>query len=278
MAKPRVLIEAQFSIEARSLLPRAGELSAQASYLLVFFLTSGRSEFPAHTCLLINPGETIQLAKSNRPSDVLLVQIAPPLLIEGATRLKLFRTGSMLLFRHVRTQEPKLAAALAAIHHEMSEAAAGWREVIQSLLQQLTVYLLRSHINLKRSEELELSRVGIVDRRLRRAIEFMHDNCARVVGLAEIAAAAYLSEFHFARLFKKITSTTPHAYLSGLRIERARKLLVETELAITEVGARVGYNSQSHFTKIFREATGLTPKAFRAAGASPAKQPARTGQ
>ena len=93
----------------------------------------------------------------------------------------------------------------------------------------------------------------------------MYLECARELSLAEIAAAAYVSEFHFARLFKKITGTTPHAYLAGLRIERARKLLAETDLAITEVGARVGYNSQSHFTKIFRAATGLTPHAFRAA-------------
>jgi len=48
-----------------------------------------------------------------------------------------------------------------------------------------------------------------------------------------------------------------------LRIERARRLLAETDLPITDVGAQVGYNSQSHFTKIFREATGMTPKAFR---------------
>lgn len=186
------------------------------------------------------------------------------MLIETATRLKLYRTGSTLLFSHSPINDLKLQTMLTAIHHEMLEGAAGWREVIQSLVQQLVVHLLRSHVKLKRSEELELSRVGIVDRRLRRAIEFMHDNCARELSLAETADAAYLSEFHFARLFKKITSTTPHTYLAALRIERARKLLAETDLAITEVGARVGYNSQSHFTKIFRAATGLTPHAFRA--------------
>jgi AraC family transcriptional regulator len=105
--------------------------------------------------------------------------------------------------------------------------------------------------------------VGIVDRRLRRAIEFMSDNCGRELSLAEIAGAAYLSEFHFARLFKKTTGATPHAYLASLRIERARRLLAESDLPIAEVGAEVGYASQSHFTKIFREATGMTPKAFR---------------
>ena len=91
----------------------------------------------------------------------------------------------------------------------------------------------------------------------------MHDNCGREFALAEIAASVFVSEFHFARLFKKITGTAPHAYLAAIRIERARKLLAETDLALTEIGAKVGYNSQSHFTKIFREATGFTPHQYR---------------
>jgi AraC family transcriptional regulator len=100
---------------------------------------------------------------------------------------------------------------------------------------------------------------------LRRAIEFMHDHCQRELTLAEIAAAAYLSEFHFARLFKKITGTTPHAFLATLRIEKARRMLAESDLSISDIGAQVGYASQSHFTRIFRQTVGLTPRAFRQA-------------
>lgn len=253
MAAPRIILEANFTLELRAPNRRSVDVSGQASYLLL------------HThqtdCFLLNPNETLHLPKSE--AEWLLLRLSPQLMIETATRLKLYRTGSNLLFSHSQTNDPKLQTVLSAMRSEMLEGATGWREVIQSLVQQLVVQLLRSHVNLKRSEELELSRVGIVDRRLRRAIEFMHDNCARELSLAEIAEAAYLSEFHFARLFKKITGTTPHAYLAALRIERARQLLAETDLAITEVGARVGYNSQSHFTKIFRAATGLTPNAFR---------------
>lgn len=255
MTAPRIIIESDFALELRAPNRRGIEVMGQAAYLILH-------SQPAN-CFLLNPNESLRLPKNN--SEWLLLRLSPPLLIEAATRLKLYRTDSNLLFSRAQTNDPKLQSLLTAMHHEMLEGAAGWREVIQSLVQQLVVQLLRSHVNLKRSEELELSRIGIVDRRLRRALEFMHDNCARDLSLSEIAAAAYLSEFHFARLFKKITGATPHAYLAALRIERARQLLVETDLAITEVGARVGYNSQSHFTKIFREATGLTPLAFRAA-------------
>lgn len=253
MAAPRIIIESNFSLELRAPNRRGIEVLGQAAYLIL--------HSQAANCFLLNPNESLRLPKSD--AEWLLLRLSPQLLIETATRLKLYRTGSNLLFSHAQSNDPKLQATLTAIHSEMQEGATGWREVIHSLMQQLVVHLLRSHVNLKRSEELELSRVGIVDRRLRRAIEFMHDNCARELSLAEIAEAAYLSEFHFARLFKKITAATPHAYLTALRIERARKLLAETDLAITEVGARVGYNSQSHFTKIFRAVTGRTPNAFR---------------
>ena len=129
----------------------------------------------------------------------------------------------------------------------------------------MVVHLLRHHVNIRRAPELELSRAGLVDRRVRRAVELMHAHLERDLPLEEIASAAHLSPFHFARLFKKLTGASPHAYLASLRAARAQTLLAETDLSVIEVGARVGYSSPSHFAKAFRQATGLSPRAFRAA-------------
>jgi AraC family transcriptional regulator len=268
MGEPRILIEPRYSVERRALRGGAAELPAQSSYLLAHLLTGAQS-VPAGSIILANPNQSLRVL--NGRDEVVLVRVMPQLLIEAAARLQMYPTGVNLLFRQplVPLTDEKLCAAMAAINAEVAEGADGWREVIGSLINQLVVYLLRSHINVRRSEEVELSRVGLVDRRLRRAVEFMHDNCARELGLNEIAEAAYLSPFHFARLFKKITSATPHSYLASLRVERARRLLAETDLPLAEVGARVGYESQSHFTKVFREATGLTPRAFREASRHP---------
>ena len=238
----------------------------QPDFLLIHFLESRIPNLPSGASLLVNPNQAVQFAPSRGKSELLLVRLAPALLIETASRLRMRRGGLSLLFREPLkplTGDEKLRATLDAIASEIESGDAGWQEVISSLVNQLTVYLLRAHIDAQRSDEIELSRVGIVDRRLRRAIEFMSDNCGRELSLAEIAGAAYLSEFHFARLFKKITGATPHSYLASLRIERARRMLAESDLPIAEVGAEVGYASQSHFTKIFREATGMTPREFR---------------
>lgn len=270
----RLLVEPNFSIELRTFAHSEFELAAQPDFLLVHVLKSQISNLksganlPVNPSFLANPNQATQLKLDRRKNELLLVRLKPELLIETATRLRLYRNGSHLLFRSPMepvTDDAKLRQTLESISAELEGSATGWREVIRSLVNQLAVYLLRAHINVQRSDEIELSRVGLVDRRLRRAVEFMHDNCGRELSLAEIASAAYLSEFHFARLFKKIMGLTPHAYLGSLRIERARQLLAESDLAIVEVGATVGYASQSHFTKVFRETTGMTPRAFRQA-------------
>src|SRR5436853_53777 len=131
------------------------------------------------------------------------------------------------------------------------------------LVGQVVNLSLRPGCPVRKSAQMELSRVRHVDRRLRPALQFMHDNYERELGREEIAATAYLSEYHFARLFKQITGATPHVYLANLRIEKARGLLVETMLPVIEIAAMVGYQSQSHFTKIFKSVTGITPRAYR---------------
>ncbi len=166
----RILIEPGYAIELRAWAKRAGGAMPQPDFLVVY---------RAGAVMLINPHRPCPSMRPAGRGEALFVRLAPALLIETATRLRLYQTGSELLFREegVWLEEARLGGALDAIAHELATGDAGWREVIRSSIEQLAVHLLRRHINVRRSEEVELSRVGIVDRRLRRAIEFMHDNC-----------------------------------------------------------------------------------------------------
>jgi AraC family transcriptional regulator len=74
-----------------------------------------------------------------------------------------------------------------------------------------------------------------------------------------------MSYFHFSRAFKQSMGMTATNYIAGRRIERAKRMLEETELPISEIALRSGFSSQSHFTTAFRRLAGATPKAFRAA-------------
>ena len=222
-------------------------------------------DISASAALLSAPGDALSAAGAGAAEYVLL-QLSPVYVADCAARAGLSRSDLVVTFRTraVRGDE-RLARLARDLSDELREEAAGQGLVVGALVEQALVHLLRRYANLRRSAHLELSRAGLVDRRIRLAVELMHAHMHRDLSLEEIAAAAHLSPFHFARLFKKLTGATPHAYLGSLRAARAQALLAETDLAITEVGARVGYMSSSHFARAFRQSTGISPSAYRKA-------------
>jgi AraC-like DNA-binding protein len=64
-------------------------------------------------------------------------------------------------------------------------------------------------------------------------------------------------------MFKKASGVPPHAYITMRRLERAKELLLESDLPLVEVAASVGFQTQAHFTEVFHKHTGVTPRAFR---------------
>jgi AraC family transcriptional regulator len=178
--------------------------------------------------------------------------------------MRLIPPKSIVTFsRDAMHDDQKLETILADFVSELATEKPGKEILLRALVEQALVHILRSYAIPKLSEELELSRVGLVDRRIRRSVELMHTQLDQDLTLKALAAASYLSPFHFARLFKKLTGLSPHNYLAGIRATRAQLLLAETDLSIADIGTRVGYLSGSHFTKAFRTATGTTPREFR---------------
>lgn len=246
---------------------------ARADYI-VLFLLKGRllcrvadEEFEVAEAgaMLVDTGKAAEAAGTHG-TEFLTLTIAPAFMLDLAVRLRLTISGASVVFRSERIDKDERLTRLARdLADELKEEETGQDVVISALIEQIVVHLLRRHANVRRSDELELSRVGLVDRRIRRAVEMMHAHLDRDLSIDEMAAAAYLSPFHFARLFKKLTGASPHAYLATLRVSRAQQLLAETDLSISEISARVGYSSPSHFAKAFRQSTGMTPRSFRAA-------------
>jgi AraC family transcriptional regulator len=267
-----VYLRPQFALHYRRAARVRWTSEARADYVILFLLDGSllceiddaSFEFNERATMLLNPGESASAA--GRTSEFLTTTLSPSFLLDAAARTGLVSAGASVQFRlNVVEHDERLAQLAIDLTRELREKEAGQEMVVSALMEQLAVYLLRHCANVRRSEELELSRVGLVDRRIRRAIELMHAHMNRELPLEEIAAAAYLSPFHFARLFKKLTGASPHAYLATLRTTRAQNLLAETDISISEISSRVGYLSPSHFTKAFRQTTGMTPSAFRKA-------------
>lgn len=107
-------------------------------------------------------------------------------------------------------------------------------------------------------------RASAADRR--RAVEvalWLEANAADDIDLAEAAAQAGLSSFHFLRVFRVVLGVTPHQYLIRARLGRAARLLADPTHSITEIALDVGFADLSNFTRTFHRAAGMSPRAFR---------------
>ena len=109
---------------------------------------------------------------------------------------------------------------------------------------------------------LPKAEASLSQRQLESVLDYIESNMSASIGLAEIAAVANVSRFHFSRLFKASTGLSPMAYLERSRIERAQSLLKLGSMRLSDIAADAGFADQSHFIRRFRLHTGVTPGQF----------------
>jgi len=266
----RFFISPDFSVQHRRAKQLLWQSQASSGYSLLTTL-NGQIDYTVdnkHAVLSSSQSVVLEPNTSARTKgrqvELLFLTFSASLVLQHATAMRLIPPKSIVTFTREHLHgDQKLDRLLAEFVSELAGEKAGKEIVMRALVEHALVHILRNYSTPRLSEELELSRVGLVDRRIRRSVELMHTQLDQDLTLKALAAASYLSPFHFARLFKKLTGTSPHNYLAGIRAVRAQLLLAETDLSVTEIGARVGYLSGSHFTKAFRIATGATPREFR---------------
>ena len=110
---------------------------------------------------------------------------------------------------------------------------------------------------------LETTEPEIGDRAARLAVRFIHDNLYRPLGVAEIANQVHASPRHLSRLFARFTGTSPAAYITQARLDRACGLLANSNAPIKEVAEAVGYPDVHYFTRVFAQRLGCPPGEYR---------------
>lgn len=96
----------------------------------------------------------------------------------------------------------------------------------------------------------------------RRISEFIERNISERFTLSDLADAACMSRFHFARMFRRTFGISPMEYVLRARIERAKPMLLARGPSVADVAATFGFCDQSHFTRSFRRITGCSPRQF----------------
>lgn len=97
----------------------------------------------------------------------------------------------------------------------------------------------------------------------RRAKAYVEDHQEDPITLKEVSQALHVSTFYFCKMFKKATGLTFTNYLGRVRIDRAKKMLLDHNRRISEVAYEVGFGSLTHFNRVFRRLVGQSPSAYR---------------
>ena len=203
-------------------------------------------------------------SQSSHLRNILLLYLRPLFVRSAVTELN-FSYKEIALTPQIGFRNKHIRHVAMSLLHELNEANVVGRLYADSLATALAMQLVRRYSSL---QDIHIGRGGMAPHKLRKAVGLIDHHLAEEeegrVALRVVAKEVGMSYFHFSRAFKQSMGMSPTNFIAERRIERAKRLLQETELPISEIALRAGFSSQSHFTTSFRRVAGATPKAFRA--------------
>ncbi len=187
----------------------------------------------------------------------------------GDEVLGFLQTGQIFTQKPTRAQFNKLSAQLVdwgwkVDLRKLEEAYFQTRVITpkqyESVLRLLTIFA--QHLALV-SNQLLVSRANAEPPAISRAKQFIEEHQAEEISLGDVAKAVNTSTFYFCKMFKKTTGLNFTDYLSRVRVEKAKNLLLNPNMRISEVAFAAGFQSLSHFNRVFRRIAGESPTSFR---------------
>lgn len=147
---------------------------------------------------------------------------------------------------------------------ELRNAYFGTRVVSQkqhdSVVKLLTIFA--QHLSIL-SNQIVVQQENSEPPVIRRAKEFINEHQAEDLTLGQVAKAVNTSTFYFCKVFKKATGINFTDYLSRVRIEKSKNLLLNPNLRISEIAFEVGFQSLTHFNRVFKKILGQSPTEYR---------------
>ncbi|MGX9962544.1 helix-turn-helix domain-containing protein [Roseomonas sp. F4] len=154
--------------------------------------------------------------------------------------------------------DPALVALLQALLAETLAGGTAGRLFADGMAVALSAQLLRLHGRMEPA-----AKGGLPRHKLRLLVEFIDAHLDHAIGVEELAGLAGLSPFHFTRVFRQSTGSTPHRFVTERRLERAKALLARPEPSIAAIAAACGFADQAHLARQFRRRFGMAPSQAR---------------
>lgn len=219
--------------------------------------------YSASEMCLLSKGTPVW-ARWQEPGEFLVVAIPPAFAMSVAEEATL---GHNIEFTNPWTFRDSVAEHLIkTMWLEMKAGCPAGRLFGESLATAFTAHLLRHYGVLSR--KMELHRGGLLPATLRKVKDYVETHLHEDLSIRHLAALTQLSSYHFAHVFRQTTGVAPHHYVLQQRVERAKDLLKDTELPLTEVAFLTGFPSQAHLTVMFRKFVGCTPGSYRGVSTS----------
>jgi AraC-like DNA-binding protein/ligand-binding sensor protein len=187
----------------------------------------------------------------------------------GDEILGFLQTGQIFTSKPTKAQFTKLAQQLAdwgwkTDLRKLEEAFFQTRVInpkqYESVLRLLTIFA--QHLSLV-SNQLLVRRANSEPPAITKAKQFIETHQAEEISLSDVAKAVNTSTFYFCKMFKKATGLNFTDYLSRIRVEKAKNLLLNPNMRISEVAFAAGFQSLSHFNRVFRRIAGESPTRYR---------------
>lgn len=150
---------------------------------------------------------------------------------------------------------------LLALGRELGTKNSGFRLLAKSLVAELFIYAKRmeNKTNPSASSRTDDPR----HRQIEQIACYIAENCCSPLSLNSIAEQFYMNKCYLSRIFKEITGFTVNGYLHARRIQKARSLLIQNSMNISEVSEAAGYENLTYFERVFKKHTGMSPLEYR---------------
>ena len=122
--------------------------------------------------------------------------------------------------------------------------------------------IFAEHLSLK-SNQIAVQQANVEPPVIARARQFIEEHHSEELSLGQVAQAVHTSTFYFCKLFKKSTGINFTEYVSRVRVEKAKNLLLNPNLRVSEIAYEVGFQSLTHFNRVFKKITGESPTKYR---------------